>query len=155
MTASLKWDIRYVELARLVSTWSKDPSTQVGAVLVRPDNSVASIGYNGFPRGIEDTEERLNDREVKYSHMIHGEMNAVLNAHDSVRGNTLFLWPLLCCDRCAPHMIQAGIKRVVAPTCPPEKADRWEPILAKSRERFAEAGVEVIEIPYDSFKEQV
>lgn len=150
---SEKWDIRYIELARLVSTWSKDPSTQVGAVLVRPDNSVASIGYNGFPRGIEDTDERLNDRDVKYSHMIHAEMNAVLNAHDSVRGDTLFLWPLLCCDRCAPHMIQAGIKRVVAPTCPPEKADRWEPILIESRKRFDEAGVEWVEIPYENFEE--
>ena len=144
-----KWDKRYVELARLVASWSKDPSTQVGAVLVRPDNSVASIGYNGFPRGIEDSEERLNDRETKYSYIVHAEMNAVLNAHDSVRGDTLFLWPLLCCDRCAPHMIQAGIRRVVAPTCPPEKAARWEPILEKSRERFAEAGVEILEIPYD------
>lgn len=150
---SSKWDIRYVELARLVSTWSKDPSTQVGAVLVRPDNSVASIGYNGFPKGIEDTDERLNDRDTKYSFVIHAEMNAVLNAHDDVRGDTLYLWPLLCCDRCAVHMIQAGIKRVVAPSCPVDKADRWEPILKNSRERFEEAGVEWVEIPHETFEE--
>lgn len=148
-----KWDRRYVELARLVSTWSKDPSTQVGAVLVRPDNSVASIGYNGFPKGIEDTEERLNDRDTKYSFVIHAEMNAVLNAHDDVRGDTLYLWPLLCCDRCAVHMIQAGIKRVVAPSCPTDKADRWEPILKNSRARFGEAGVEWVEIPHELFEE--
>lgn len=148
-----KWDVRYVELARLVSTWSKDPSTQVGAVLVRPDNSVASIGYNGFPKGIEDTEERLKDRDTKYSFVIHAEMNAVLNAHDDVRGDTLYLWPLLCCDRCAVHMIQAGIKRVVAPSCPTDKADRWEPILENSRARFAEAGVEWVEIPHEQFEE--
>ncbi len=150
---SEKWDIRYVELARLVSTWSKDPSTQVGAVLVRPDNSVASIGYNGFPKGIDDTDERLNDRDTKYSLVIHAEMNAVLNAHDDVRGNTLYLWPLLCCDRCAVHMIQAGIKRVVAPSCPPDKITRWEPILEKSRARFEEAGIEWLEIPYETFEE--
>lgn len=147
------WDKRYVDLARLVSTWSKDPSTQVGAVLVRPDNSVASIGYNGFPRGIEDTVERLEDRDTKYSLVIHAEMNAVLNAHDNVRGNTLYLWPLLCCDRCAVHMIQAGIARVVAPSCPPDKTDRWEPILRNSRARFEEAGVEWVEIPYETFEE--
>lgn len=146
-----KWHIRYLELARLVASWSKDPSTQTGAVIVRPDNSVASIGYNGFPRGIEDTPERYNDRETKYSYIIHCEMNAVLSAHDHVRGNTLYTWPFFSCDRCAVHMIQAGITRVVAPSCPPDKADRWASILEDSKNRFREAGVEVIELPYEIF----
>lgn len=152
MTKSTSWDIRYLELARLVASWSKDPSTQTGAVIVRPDNSVASIGYNGFPRGIHDHEERYADRETKYSLIVHCEMNAVLSAHTTVQGNTLYTWPLLSCDRCAVHMIQAGITRVVASTCPPDKADRWEPILAESRARFAEAGVEVVEIPYNEIE---
>jgi len=150
---SEKWDRRYVELARMVSTWSKDPSTQVGAVLVRPDNSVASVGYNGFAKGIEDLAERLENREIKNSFVIHAEMNAVLNAHDDVRGDTLYLWPLLCCDRCAVHMIQAGVRRIVSPSCPPDKMDRWEPILAESRRRFEEAGVAWMEIPYEQFSD--
>lgn len=154
MTKSEKWDIRYLELARQVASWSKDPSTQTGAVIVRPDNSVASIGYNGFPRGIEDTPARYDDRETKYSYIVHCELNAVLSAHESVQGNTLYTWPLLSCDRCAVHMIQAGITRVVATTCPPEKLDRWQPILEESKRRFAEAGVEVVEIPYDLVKEK-
>jgi dCMP deaminase len=152
MTEYNKWDIRYVELARLVSTWSKDPSTQTGAVIVRPDNSVASIGYNGFPRGIEDSPERYEDRETKYSYIVHCEMNAVLSAHSAVKGNTLYTWPFLSCDRCAVHMIQAGITRVVAPNCPPDKSDRWDPILSESKRRFEEAGVEWIEIPHELFE---
>lgn len=148
-----KWDIRYLEMARLVSTWSKDPSTQTGAVVVRPDNSVASVGYNGFPRGIEDTPERYADRETKYSYIVHCEMNAVLSAHTTVRGDTLYTWPFFSCDRCAMHMIQAGISRVVAPSCPPDKQDRWSAILEDSKKRFREAGVEVVEIPYHIFEE--
>lgn len=153
INGTTKWDIRYLEMARLVSTWSKDPSTQTGAVVVRPDNSVASVGYNGFPRGIEDTPERYEDREVKYSYIVHCEMNAVLSAHTTVRGDTLYTWPFFSCDRCAMHMIQAGITRVVAPSCPPDKQDRWAAILEDSKNRFREAGVEVVEIPYETFEE--
>lgn len=152
IAAENKWDFRYLEMARLAASWSKDPSTQTGAVIVRPDNSVASVGYNGFPRGIEDTPERYEDRETKYSYIIHCEMNAVLSAHTNVRGNTLYTWPFLSCDRCAVHMIQAGITRVVAPSCPKDKADRWEPILSESKRRFEEAGVEWVEYPYELFE---
>lgn len=150
---TFKWDIRFLEMARLIAGWSKDPSTQTGAVIVRPDKSVASVGYNGFPRGIMDLPERYDDRDTKYSFIIHCEMNAVLSAHSHVKGHTLYTWPLLSCDRCAVHMIQAGITRAVATSCPPEIADRWEPILAESRRRFEEAGVEWLEIPYEYFKE--
>ena len=146
-----KWDIRYLELSRLVASWSKDPSTQTGAVIVRPDNSVASLGYNGFPRGIADTPERYDNREVKYSYIVHCEMNAVLSAHGSVKDCTLYTWPFLSCDRCAVHMIQAGITRVVAPSCPPEKADRWANIFDETKARFEEAGVEWVEVPYELF----
>lgn len=149
----LKWDIRYLDMARLVASWSKDPSTQTGAVVVRPDNSVASVGYNGFPRGIKDTPDRYEDREVKYSYIVHCEMNAVLSAHTTVRGDTLYTWPFFSCDRCAMHMIQAGIVRVVAPSCPPEKQERWGAILEDSKSRFREAGIEVVEIPYENFEE--
>lgn len=151
--AQLKWDLRYLEMAKLVSSWSKDPSTKTGAVIVRPDNSVASVGYNGFPRGIEDTPERYDNRELKYSLIVHCEMNAVLSAHTNVQGNTLYTWPFLSCDRCSVHMIQSGITRVVAPSCPPDKIERWGSILEESKNRFIEAGVVVSEIPYNHFEE--
>ena len=64
-----KWDVRFLELAKHISLWSKDPSTQVGCVVVGPDREIRSTGFNGLPRGLEDTEERLNNREIKYPMM--------------------------------------------------------------------------------------
>ena len=65
-----KWDKRFLELAEHVSTWSKDPSTQVGCVIANDDRRVVALGINGFPKGIEDSEERLNDRETKYKYVV-------------------------------------------------------------------------------------
>lgn len=65
-----KWDRRFLELAKQVSTWSKDPSTKVGAVLVNEDKHVVGMGFNGFPVGVADTEERLNNRELKYKMIV-------------------------------------------------------------------------------------
>jgi dCMP deaminase len=142
----LKWDLRFLEMARLVAGWSKDPSTQTGAVFVGRDNSVISVGYNGFPRPIEDTPERLNDRQTKYSMIVHCEMNAMMSANSSVRGSTLYTWPFMSCDRCAAHMIQAGVTRVVAPKATPDKEERWGEAFKKTRAMFKEAGIPLVEI---------
>ena len=75
-----KWDQRFLELAKQISTWSKDPSTQVGCVVVGPDREIRSTGFNGLPRGIEDTSERLNNREIKYPMICHAEENAIMHA---------------------------------------------------------------------------
>ncbi len=137
----VKWDHRFLGLAAQVATWSKDPSTQMGAVIVRPDRTVASIGYNGFPRGMDDDPALYADRTTKYSRIIHCEMNAILSAREPVTGYTLYTWPFLSCDRCAPHVIQAGIARVVAPSLPEHLAGRWETNLSRSVDYFREAGV--------------
>lgn len=63
-----KWDERFIELARLVATWSKDPSTKVGAVIVRPYRTVASVGFNGFARGRLKAGER-NKTEARYERL--------------------------------------------------------------------------------------
>jgi dCMP deaminase len=141
-----KWDLRFLELAKLVASWSKDPSTQTGAVFVGPDNNIISVGYNGFPRGIADTDARLNDRETKYSLIVHCEMNALITAERSVRGSTLYTWPFMSCDRCCVHMIQAGVARVVAPKAAPDKEERWGPAFVKTRALFKEAGIPLVEI---------
>ena len=143
------WDLRFLRLAREISLSSKDPSTQTGAIIVRPNKTIAATGYNGFPRGIADTQERLNDRETKYEMIVHCEMNAVLTALEPVTGYTLYTYPFLSCPRCAVHMIQAGITRVVAPTCPDDKLDRWNEALERSKRLFNEAGVEVVEVPWN------
>ena len=107
-----KWDKRFLNLAEHISSWSKDPSTKVGAVIVNEKNHILSVGYNGFPRGVSDSEVRYNTRDVKYMYVCHAERNALDNAHTDVSGCTLYS-TLLCCNECAKSIIQRGIKRVV------------------------------------------
>ena len=75
-----KWDKRYLELAKEISTWSKDPSTKVGAIAVSDQGGVIAQGYNGFPRGVVDAHSRLLDKETKYKYIVHAEMNCIYNA---------------------------------------------------------------------------
>ena len=146
-----KWDLRFLEFAELTAKSSKDPSTKCGAVIVRPDRSVCATGYNGFPRGMEDTKGRYFFRENKLSRVIHCEMNALMSSNDhSVKGYTLYTWPFLSCDRCAVHMIQAGIVRAVAPQLeilgrPADWILNWQRTLAITRDYYQECGVEVKE----------
>jgi dCMP deaminase len=137
-----KWDQRFLMLAALVASWSKDPSTTVGAVVVRPDRSVASLGFNGFPRAMPDHLAFLQDRDEKYARVIHAEMNAILAAKEPLLGCTMYI-SLAPCDRCAVHVAQAGIRRVVFPQLPADKAERWGPAIARSISFFEECGVEV------------
>jgi len=134
------WDNWFLGLAQYISTASKDPSTKVGAVIVDSDRRVISVGYNGFAKGVKDTDERLNNRELKYKMIVHGEMNAIIFAERSLQGCTLYTYPFMPCSRCASMVIQAGIPRVVAP-----KSDnpRWIEDFKLSEEMFAEAGTEV------------
>ena len=103
------WHKRFFDLADLVGSWSKDPSTKVGAVIVRPDRTIASVGYNGFPRGVEDV---YTTREAKLLRTVHAEANAILAAQESLRGYTLYVTPLHPCANCAAFIIQSGIKEV-------------------------------------------
>lgn len=131
------WDERFLGLAEHVAAWSKDPSTKVGAVIADPMHRVVSLGFNGFPVGIED-DERLHDREEKYKLIVHGEINAILFAGRPVVGCTLYTVPFMPCCRCAGQVIQAGITRVVAPRVYNE---RWENDFAVTERMFREAGV--------------
>jgi len=137
------WDDWFLGMAKYVATASKDPSTQTGALIVRPDNTVASLGFNGFPRRMNDHEKLYADREIKLSRIIHCEMNAILHCKEDMKGYTLYIWPFLPCDRCAVHIIQSGIKKVVAPK---NDVERWQAAFVKSRSFFAEAAVEVREV---------
>lgn len=107
------WDQRFIEMAQLVSTWSKDPSTKVGAVIVRPNKTVASLGYNGLPRGNPDHEAVLANPELKLRMTVHAEINAIVNAREPLHGYTLYLSPIMPCSRCMAIITQAGISVVV------------------------------------------
>jgi dCMP deaminase len=141
-----KWYIRYLKLAKEVATWSKDPSTQVGAVVVGSKGQILSQGYNGFPRGISDSNKRLNDRDVKLSFIVHAEMNAIYNATYSgvsLDGSTIFIHGLPACSECAKGIIQVGIKRVVVSKQCIEARPHWNDSWNKSKSMFAEAGVAI------------
>ena len=135
-----KWDARFLELARTLAGWSKDPGTGCGAVVVR-DRRILGTGYNGLPAGIEDRYERLMDRELKLKLTLHAEDNAILNAIVPVRGATIYVWPMPPCAHCAARIIQVGITRVVAAEPQPEQAERWRQSLMLSAEVLHEAGV--------------
>lgn len=109
-----RWDRRFLALAQYIAQWSKDPSTQVGAVLIRPNNSIASTGYNGFPPGHDDSPELYADREYKYRHVTHAERNAInflASTEDDLRLYTSFP----CCPDCMAAAGEAGVVRVVFP----------------------------------------
>lgn len=143
------WDRRFLALAQLVASWSKDPSTQTGAVIVRPNKSVASVGFNGFASAMPDKEEYYNNREEKYARIIHCEVNALLFAREQVQGYTLYIWPFASCNRCAVQMIQAGITRFVFPTIPEDKKDRWAASFLETVKYLNESGIEYTEVNFD------
>jgi len=131
------WDRRYLELAKCVSNWSKDPNKKVGAVITE-HNCVRGVGYNGFPRGIEDTEYRLKNKELKNLIIIHAEINALYSSDG--KGDTIYVWPCLPCSQCLGNIIQYGIKRVV--TGPLDLESSWNQALVL--ELAKEAGIEIV-----------
>jgi len=143
-----KWMRRFLGLAEYIASWSKDPSTKCGAVIVRPDHrTIASLGFNGFPKGMRDDPDLYKEREIKLRRVIHCEINAIIFAAEPLAFCTLFTWPLLTCSRCSLHVIQAGIRTVVAPHIwEPELRARWGDDLEEARANYSEAGVQVVEL---------
>lgn len=135
-----KWDARYLALSLFVSSFSKDPSTQVGCVIARRDRTIASIGFNGFARDVEDTSERLHDRALKYPLTIHAELNAVLNAKEPINGYVAFVTHPPCAA-CASVLIQAGIAEIVAIMPTPDMLSRWGDSFNLTQDILNEAGV--------------
>ena len=153
MTDNAKWGRHFIDLALVHARMSKDPSTKIGAIIVGPDRELRSAGFNGFPRGIADTPERLADRDMKLRLVVHAEMNAVLAAARvgiPLKGCTLYLaatdvsgqiWGGAPCTRCSVEMLQAGIVAVVSP--PLRLApSRWRDDCAFARDLWLEAGLE-------------
>ena len=140
------WGDRYIHLAKEISTWSKDPSTKVGAVVIGNNGEVLSQGYNGFPRSIKDTPQRLKDRGKKYNLVVHAEMNAIYNASlngVSLKGSTLYVYGLPICNECAKGVIQVGIDKVIA-TRPADYNKEWDESIKDAKALFKEAEVEYI-----------
>ncbi len=146
---SEKWHNRFMELAELVKTWSKDPSTKVGAVVVGPDREIRSTGYNGLVRGVDDNKSERMERPTKYDFFEHAERNAVYNAcliGATLKGCVIYVTSMPCPD-CARAIIQSGIKMVVTRRLEPDPAaptGTWRDKLVYSEEMFREAGVKCL-----------
>lgn len=151
-----KWDARGLQAAQLYSTWSKDPSTKCGAAIMRPDKSIVSGGFNGFPKGTSDADEFYADRELKYARVVHAEVNAVVQAGEKLHGYTMFTWPPNygpSCDRCSAVIIQAGITRVVhVYEVGADFAERWRLPIERGLQMYEEAGVEIVHITPEEYR---
>ena len=136
------WHLKGMALAELVASWSKDPSTKVGAAIFNEQNKVLGVGYNGFPRGIEDN-DRLKDREHKYPRILHAEVNAIANSQLAFQeGNHLRLYCTLHpCERCSAQIIQAGVETVITYRL---DNDRWMKSAEIAQDMFHEAGVDTV-----------
>jgi len=141
-------ELRYMRYAEVAATFSKDPSTKVGAVAIDDDYRVLATGYNGFPRGVIDSEERLCNRSLKYALTVHAESNLVAQSAycgTSIRGSTVLVSSLFPCVECAKLLVQAGVKRIIAPKISNE---RWQESNELAKLIFAESNVDVVEVDY-------
>ena len=139
-------ELAYMRYAEVAASMSKDPRSKVGAVAIDDDFRVLATGYNGFPRGVTDSEERLCNREMKYALIVHAEANIVAQSAYSgvsIRGSTVLVSSLFPCVDCAKLLVQAGVRRVIAPKIANE---RWRQSNELAKLIFAESNVEVVEI---------
>lgn len=148
----IDWETYFMGIAYLSAQRSKDPSTQVGACIVDNDDKIVGIGYNGFPRGILDSEypwERTGElMDTKYPYVVHAELNAILNSKGSLKNCTVYVTHFPC-NECAKAIIQSGIKRVVY------ASDKHEAIteFAISRKMLQTVGIEIVKT--DEFKLEI
>lgn len=138
-----KWAL---ELAQVVAKRSKDPSTQVGAVIFDQLGRVVSVGFNGLPRGVDDHPDRLSNRDLKYRMIRHAEANALAFAGRDLTGCTIVVTHPPCAQ-CAGAIIQHGLTCVVSPEPSPDMVDRWAEDMIVSAVMFHEAGVKVLTLP--------
>lgn len=137
----VNWDKHFLDVAKLISTRSKDPSSQVGAVAVGDKRQILATGYNGFPRGIKDCEKRLAHRETKYKYICHAEVNLIYNAcytGVSLDQSTLYVYGLPLCSECCKGIIQVGISEVVM-SFPPD--NKWLDSFSLTKELLNEVGI--------------
>ena len=135
------WDIKFIDLSKFVSFWSKDP-TKVGAVVVASKGGAIALGYNGFPAGIEDN-KRLNQKSLKNDMIIHAEQNALLIAGSRAHEASLYVWGKPICSKCAGIIIQAGIERIFTVSPESEPSKTWSRSGKRAMKMFNEVGMEI------------
>lgn len=137
-----KWDIRFLELARHIAQWSKDPSTKCGAVIVRK-KFIVSVGFNGFARYTDDSPEYYADRDYKLENVIHAEENAIISARQDLTGTSMHTATAIC-SHCTAQVINAGITKVMIPCKeedPLSNREDWNKSLELAQIQFDMAGI--------------
>ncbi len=137
----MKWDKRFLRLAQHVSLWSKDPSTKVGAVLVDNERRIISLGFNGFPKNVEDTTVRLENRELKYKLIVHAEINAILFADQTLKDAKLYTYPFQPCSRCTAQILQTDISQIITY---PSDIERWQEDFDQAQVMLDEANIHLV-----------
>jgi dCMP deaminase len=138
------WDSRFMNLARHIATWSKDPSRQVGCVIVGPNNELRATGFNGFPRGVDDADESRRVRPAKYKWTEHAERNAIYNAARvgiPLQGCRMYL-PWFPCMDCARAIVQCGIVELIC-IKPDLRDPQWGDDFAQVPQLLVDGGVAV------------
>lgn len=164
----MDWHTYFINMAQLVSLKSKDTSTKVGCVIVGPENQILSTGFNGFPRGVLESEDQLSslgeykishvksitdrwERPTKYLWVEHAERNAIFNAARHgipLRGSIAYLnWTPIPCPDCARCFIQSGINTIIGPDRPFAGKGNWDSINSASLPMLNEAGIVMLTIP--------
>lgn len=140
------WDLFFLNMAREISTRSKDPSTKVGAVIVDKDRRIVSMGYNGFEKGGDDDAALYADRSYKLANILHGEINAILFADSNkLAGSMLYTYPFSPCSNCSTVICQVKIGRVVTLVPSEDSLTRWKQSFEWARKKFDRHGIEYLE----------
>lgn len=129
---SLKWDERFLEIARLISTWSKDPSTKVGALAANLERRILAQGYNGFPAGARDSPMLYDDRTIKYHRIVHAEANIIFNACNfgvQLKLATVYIYGMYPCPECINALAQVGVARIAFQVGHSENVHKWEELF--------------------------
>ena len=146
-----KWDLRFLNLAKEVSTWSKDPSYGIGAIIANNKNRLVSLGYNGYPRGIKD--KGMENREEKYLKVLHSEINSILFAKRDLTNCTIYVYPMPPCCRCASAIIQSGISTVITLEPTDDVYERWGKEFELSYSMYQERGINLLQYSRNVFEE--
>ena len=136
----------FINIAKEVSNFSKDPRRKIGAISVDNDKKILSTGYNGFPRGILDSEEDWNNREIKNKFVVHAEANMVYNATYtgvSLKDSTIYVYGLPVCSNCALSLIQSGVKKVIYYHDYIAGDEKWIESFKETQQLFTMAGIDI------------
>lgn len=151
-----EWDTRFMNMAYMVSHWSKDPKTKIGCVIAK-NKKIKSTGFNGLPSRIIDHNHILNDKELKLKSIVHAELNAILNSNPfDLTGSTIYIYGLPPCINCAKHILSTDISRIIYCYDPLIKhSNKWFDDLNYINDMMNEAGIKFIRMDHNILKELI